>query len=99
MSADQKSDVASEPATAADALPAVSGELGAPDRVAGADAVDPAPDIPALLEKAKAEAAELRDAWLRARADMDNIRKQAAADGARPHKYGIERFDGHLPGV
>jgi len=99
MSADQKTDVASERATAADPLPTVSDELGGPDRVAGQGVVDPAPDIPALLEKAKAEAAELRDAWLRARADMDNIRKQAAADVARAHKYGIERFAGELLAV
>jgi len=99
MSADQKTDVASERATAADPLPTVSDELGSPDRVAGEGVVDPAPDIPALLEKAKAEAAELRDAWLRARADMDNIRKQAAADVARAHKYGIERFAGELLAV
>ena len=99
MSADQKSDVATEPRMAADGLPAVSDEIGALERVANADAADPAPDIPALLEKAKAEAAELRDAWLRARADMDNIRKQAAADVARAHKYGIERFAGELLAV
>jgi molecular chaperone GrpE len=99
MSADQKTDVASEPATAADTLPTVSDELGARDRVAGEGPADPAPDIPALLEKAKLEAAELRDAWLRARADMDNIRKQAVADVARAHKYGIERFAGELLAV
>jgi molecular chaperone GrpE len=99
MSADQKSNVASESATAADTLPAVADDLDAPDRVAGAEPADPAPDIPTLLEKAKAEAAELRDAWLRARADMDNIRKQAAADVARAHKYGIERFAGELLAV
>jgi molecular chaperone GrpE len=99
MSADQKSAGASEPATANDPLPTVSDEFGAPDRVADAGVADPAPDIPTLLEKAKAEAAELRDAWLRARADMDNIRKQAAADVARAHKYGIERFAGELLAV
>jgi hypothetical protein len=29
---------------------------------------------------------------LRSRAEMDNMRKQAVADVARAHKYGIERF-------
>ena len=57
---------------------------------------DPAPDIAALLQKVEDEAAELRDAWLRARADVDNVRKQAAADVARAHKYAIERFAGDL---
>ena len=62
----------------------------------GAAAADPAPDIADLLKKLETEAAELRDAWLRSRADMENVRKQAAADVARAHKYGIERFAGEL---
>ena len=49
-------------------------------------------DLAASLKKAEDEAAELRDAWLRARADVDNLRKQASADVARAHKYAIERF-------
>jgi molecular chaperone GrpE len=49
-----------------------------------------------LLKKVEDEAAELRDAWLRARADLENVRKQAAADIARAHKYAIERFVGDL---
>jgi molecular chaperone GrpE len=99
MPADQKSQATTEPATAADIHPAVSNEPAAADRVGGAAAADPAPDIPELLEKAKAEAAELRDAWLRTRAEMENMRKQAAADVARAHKYGIERFAGELLAV
>ena len=38
----------------------------------------------------------MRDAWLRARADVENIRKQGANDLARAHKYAIERFAGDL---
>ena len=53
---------------------------------------DPAPDIAALLKRAETEAAELKDAWLRARADVDNLRKQAANDVARAHKYAVEKF-------
>jgi molecular chaperone GrpE len=60
---------------------------------------DPAPDIDALLKKAEVEAAELKDAWLRARADVENIRKQSANDVARAHKYAIERFAGELLAV
>ena len=99
MSAHPKSHAANDPATAADTHPAVSDEPASMDRVGGAAAADPAPDIPVLLERAKAEAAELRDAWLRARAEMENMRKQAAADVARAHKYGIERFAGDLLAV
>jgi molecular chaperone GrpE len=66
------------------------------ETVAGAGPADPAPDIAALLQKVEAEAAELREAWLRARADIDNIRKQAAADVAKAHKFALERFAGEL---
>ena len=69
------------------------------DVVGGAAAADPAPDIAALLKKVETEAAELRDAWLRSRAEMENMRKQAAADVARAHKYGIERFADELLAV
>jgi molecular chaperone GrpE len=44
------------------------------------------------LAKARAEVAELKDAWLRARADTENVRRQGQADVARAHKYAIETF-------
>ena len=44
------------------------------------------------LRKALAEAAELKDAWLRARAETENVRRQGQADVARAHKYAIEKF-------
>jgi molecular chaperone GrpE len=44
------------------------------------------------LQKARAEAAEMKDAWLRARAEIENVRRQGQADVARAHKYGIEKF-------
>ena len=73
------------------ALP-VAGEPGSPDFVPERAPADPAPDIAALLKKAEDEAAELKDAWLRARADVENVRKQAANDVARARKYAIETF-------
>ena len=54
--------------------------------------MDPEADIAATLKKVEVEAAEMRDAWLRSRAELDNVRKQASADLAKAHKYGIERF-------
>ncbi len=73
-------------------VPVERGENPAGETVGGAQPADPAPDIATLLQKVEAEAAELRDAWLRARADIDNIRKQAAADVAKAHKFALERF-------
>jgi molecular chaperone GrpE len=44
------------------------------------------------LAKAQAEAAEMRDAWLRARAETENVRRQAQLDISKAHKYAIEKF-------
>jgi molecular chaperone GrpE len=67
--------------------------VGGEPEAGGADlAIDPAPDITELLKKAEIEVAELKDAWLRARAETDNVRKQAANDVAKAHKYAVERF-------
>ena len=51
-------------------------------------------EVPAAdpLAKAQAEIAELKDAWLRARAETENVRRQGQADVARAHKYAIETF-------
>jgi len=44
------------------------------------------------LAKAQAEIAELKDAWLRAKAETDNARRIAQADVAKAHKYAVESF-------
>lgn len=44
------------------------------------------------LRQAEAEAAEMKDAFLRARADVENIRRQSNADVARATKFAIEKF-------
>ena len=44
------------------------------------------------LEQARAEAAEMKDAWLRARAEVENVRRQGQLDVARAHKYAVEKF-------
>jgi molecular chaperone GrpE len=59
---------------------------------ADSGSADPAADLAELLKKAESEAADLRDAWLRARADADNTRKQAQADIAKTYKYAVEKF-------
>ncbi|MGC1817097.1 MAG: nucleotide exchange factor GrpE [Casimicrobiaceae bacterium] len=60
-------------------------------------AADRAPEDP--LRKALAEAAEMKDAWMRARAETENLRRQAQADVAKAHKYAIEKFAGDLLAV
>lgn len=55
--------------------------------------------VPSLLEtlrKVELQAQEHHDAWLRAKAEADNIRKRAQADVANAHKYALETFAGEL---
>jgi molecular chaperone GrpE len=51
-----------------------------------------AEDIADQLARVQSEVAELKDAWLRAKAETDNARKIAQADVAKAHKYAVERF-------
>jgi molecular chaperone GrpE len=48
------------------------------------------------LSRAETEANEMKDAWLRARAELENVRKQGQADVARAHKYAIDKFASEL---
>ncbi|HEX6137314.1 MAG TPA: nucleotide exchange factor GrpE [Casimicrobiaceae bacterium] len=50
------------------------------------------PETSDALDKVRAEVAEMKDAWLRARAEVENVRRQGQADVARAHKYAIEKF-------
>ncbi len=57
------------------------------------------PSLEQLLKKAELDAAEHHDAWLRAKADVENVRKRAQADIASAHKYSIENFSTELLAV
>lgn len=54
------------------------------------------PSLEELLKKAELDAAEHHDAWLRAKADSENIRKRAQIDIANAHKYATENFSTEL---
>jgi molecular chaperone GrpE len=45
-----------------------------------------------LLRQAELKAQEHHDAWLRAKAETENVRKRAQIDIANAHKYAIETF-------
>ena len=64
-----------------------------------ANAPEVMPGIEGLLKQAELAAQEHHDAWLRAKADADNIRKRAQADIAAAHKYAIENFSTELLAV
>jgi molecular chaperone GrpE len=50
------------------------------------------PDLAAELAAAQALAKEHYDALLRAKAESDNVRRRAAEDVSKAHKFGIEKF-------
>ncbi len=53
---------------------------------------DTMPSLEELLRKAELQAQEHHDAWLRAKAETENIRRRAQVDVANAHKFGIESF-------
>ncbi|MGG7055773.1 nucleotide exchange factor GrpE [Nitrosomonas sp. ANs5] len=59
----------------------------------------PAPTPEQLLKEAEIRAAEHHDAWLRAKAETENIRRRAQTDIANAHKYAIENFSTELLAV
>jgi molecular chaperone GrpE len=67
-------------------------EAAEPNVPADADGDDAA----SRVSQAERDAAEMKDAWLRARAELENVRKQGQADVARAHKYAIDKFAGEL---
>ncbi len=59
----------------------------------------PAHELQAVNEKLTAQIAELQDAFLRAKAEAENIRRRAQEDVSRAHKFAVEKFAGDLLAV
>jgi molecular chaperone GrpE len=71
--------------------PPISGE-GSPD--AGVDAR--IAELEGKISAAFADAEKLREEWLRARAETENVRRRAQEDIAKAHRFGIEGLAGAL---
>lgn len=54
------------------------------------------PSTEELLKQAELAAQEHHDAWLRAKAETENVRKRAQIDIANAHKYALESFTEEL---
>ena len=54
--------------------------------------IDTTPSLEEMLRSAELKAAEHHDAWLRAKAESENIRRRAQDDIAKASKFAIERF-------
>lgn len=72
---------------AGDAIPA-AGEAPA-DKASAADVM---PGLEESLRQAELKAAEHYDAWLRAKAESDNVRRRAQEDIAKASKFAAEKF-------
>jgi molecular chaperone GrpE len=72
-------------------------ETASPEAPDAANAPEGNPE--ALLAAAEAKVAELQDAYLRAKADGENMRRRAAEDVSKAHKFAVEKFARELIAV
>ncbi len=61
--------------------------------------VDSTPSLEDMLKAAELKAAEHHDAWLRAKAETENMRRRAQEDVTKAHKFAAEKFAGELLAV
>jgi molecular chaperone GrpE len=84
-----------------------AGELAAPtsqasqkpQRAVEQPAAAPAAGVEEKLKRAELAAAEHHDAWLRAKAESENVRKRAQAEIANAYKFALEGFASELLAV
>jgi len=60
---------------------------------------DTLPGVEEQLRQLELLAAEHHDAWLRAKAEGENIRRRAQEDISKAHKFAVEKFAGELLAV
>ena len=72
-----------------------TGAATAPDAPA-AETERQEPGVEQRLREAELNAREHHDAWLRARAEADNIRKRSQTEIANAHKFAVENFAAEL---
>ena len=76
--------------------PEAAGGQASPDTVGQASEpspeVDTMPNLSEALRAAELKAEEHHDAWLRAKAETENVRRRAADDVAKAHKFAGEKF-------
>jgi molecular chaperone GrpE len=83
-----------KPMTEQHDTPATEAESSAPGNPP--HPTDTLPSTEELLRQAELKAQEHHDAWLRAKAEADNVRRRAQEDVAKAHKYANESFAAEL---
>jgi len=74
-------------------------EHAAPEQDIVAPSQAAEPTLEDQLAQAESRAAEMQDAFLRAKADGENIRRRAQEDLSKAHKFAIESFAGSMVAV
>jgi molecular chaperone GrpE len=61
--------------------------------------IEVTPGLEQLLRQAELRAKEHEDAWLRAKAETENVRRRAAEDVDKARKFALDKFAGELLAV
>lgn len=97
----QTNDTVPEVTTAAPATPEVASVT--PEIVespsAGAPPASGAPNLEETLKQAQQQAEKYHDAWLRAKAETENVRRRAQEDISKAAKFAVDRFARELLAV
>lgn len=81
-------------------IPAGTSEDPALDSAAMADPnLETMPSLEDLLRQAELRAEEHHDAWLRAKAEIENVRRRGAEEADKARKYAAEKFASDLLAV
>jgi len=80
-----------------DIAPRPAGE-NAPETPA-VETAESTPSLEEMIRQAELKAEEHHDAWLRAKAETENVRRRAQEDISKASKFAIERFAGELLAV
>jgi molecular chaperone GrpE len=75
------------------------GETAPEVLVAEAETEEAVPGLEEMLRQTELKAEEHHDAWLRAKAETENVRRRAQEDIAKASRFAIERFAGELLAV
>jgi len=85
--------------TAQEALPGEEPTVEATAAPATGEHTDTLPSVEEQFRTLELKAAEHYDAWLRAKAEGENIRRRAQEDISKAHKFAVEKFAGELLAV
>ena len=90
-----------QPPQTPESLPPAGAEstVDAAAPVEAAPAPEVMPSLEDMLQAAELKAAEHHDAWLRAKAEGENIRRRAQEDIAKAGKFAAEKFAGEMLAV